>query len=183
MFDAFLKRVWRGGRGGRRRGRSSGCRCRCHSWRCHRGRTRYGCRCRSRGWRGCYRRPRGLAMALAKQNSREAKDGRLDHMPHTGSRRPRERTSDRDPARREFWLGTSDRIAFSRSRVVGIRHINRNLGSLPLTGNPIGKAKLKAQRRSSGCLPRSLLFDQYSDFSLAKTKLYPIVHVRNRKHP
>jgi hypothetical protein len=122
-------------------------------------------------------------MALAKQNSRNAEDGGLDHLSHTGSRRLRERTSDRGQARREVWLPKADGIAFSKSRVVGIRHINRNFGSLPRTGNRIGKA---SSRRSTLFLadhPRSLLFDQYADFSLAKTRLYPIVHVRNRKHP
>ena len=146
MLDAFFKRVRFGGCGGLRRGRC--CRryrCGCHSWRRHRGRTRYWCRCRWRGWRGCWRRHRWLPMALAKQKSGGAKDGCLDPLPRTQSRRLRERTFDCGPARREFWLSTSDGIAFSKSRVVGIRHMNRNFGSLPRTGNRIGKASSRPE--------------------------------------
>jgi hypothetical protein len=167
VLDTLFEWVRFGGCGGLRRER---CRrrycCGCHSWRSRWTRTRYWCRCRCRGWRGCGRRHRWLPMALAKQKSDDAQDGCFGTLP----RRLGERALDRSPARREFWLSPPDVIAFaiSKSRVVGIRHMNRNFGSLPGTGNRIGKASSRPGDAHLDDLPRSPLFDQYSDFSLPK---------------
>jgi hypothetical protein len=87
-------------------------------------------------------------MALAKQKSRGAKDGRPDALPRTGSRRLSERSFGCDAAGREFSLSPAW-IAFSKSRVIDIGHINWNFGSLPRAGNRIGK-QAQGQGRASG---------------------------------
>jgi hypothetical protein len=87
-------------------------------------------------------------MALAKQKSRDANDGGLDALPRTGSRCLSERSFDCAPARRKFWLSLLDWIAFSKNRVIGIRHIDRNFGSLPGMGNSLGKA---SSSRETSC--------------------------------
>jgi hypothetical protein len=144
VFDALFKSVRCRGCGRLSRRCRRRYRCGRHSWCRRRTRTRYWCRCRCRGWRGCWRRHRWLPMALAKQKSGDAKDGCLDPSP----RRLRERTFDWGPARREFWLSPPGGMAFSKIRVVGNRHMNRNFGSLPRTGNRIGKASSRPGRPS-----------------------------------
>jgi hypothetical protein len=79
-------------------------------------------------------------MALAKQKSREAKEGGPDAELRTASRGLSERSFDWAPARRKFWYSLPDWSAFSKSRVIGIKHIDRNFRSLPRTGNRLGEA-------------------------------------------
>jgi hypothetical protein len=183
VMDTLLERVGCWGGRGLRRWRGNGCRRRYWCGCCGRGRTWHWCRRRCRDWRGCRRRQRWLPMALAKQKSRDAEGGGLGALPQTGSHRLSEGSFHCAWARREFWLSLLKGSSFSNGRVIGIRHIDRNFRSLPRTGNRIGKASSSRETLFWMTFPESRHSTNTRIFRLAKIRLCPIVHVRDRKHP
>ena len=81
-------------------------------------------------------------MALAEQKCCGAKDTGGQECPRNGARELSDRSFQRARARRDFWSAPSDGVAITDSRMICIRHIERNsFPLLPPTENPTGKAR------------------------------------------